>query len=113
MCNTVKDLFLCDHILACQRPKIYSQEFIIASILVLLGSRHGRCRSPIICCNTIPQKTLILHTEMEDHEEKTPVDLGVKRSRIKVILTCSSTLCCNVIIQIVLSLQILYIGGGQ
>ena len=29
-----------------------------------------------------------IHTQMEDKERKTPIDFGVKRSKVKVIVTC-------------------------
>ena len=37
----------------------------------------------------LPQTTnFILHTQIEDRERKTPIDFGVKMSKVKVIVTC-------------------------
>ena len=42
---------------------------------------------------------------MQDDGRKTPIDFMVKKSKVKVILTYSATLCCNAMTQTVFSLQ--------
>ena len=52
-------------------------------------SNHSVC--PSVClstlrCNAITQK--VFNLEMEDKKRKTPIDFGVNRSKVKVIVTC-------------------------
>ena len=49
---------------------------------------------------------LILHTQMEDKERKTPIDFEVKRSKVK--LTNSATRCCTAITKKVVNYQTWY-----
>ena len=49
--------------------------------------------------NSFDSTDLILHTQKKDNENKIPIDFGVKRSKVKVILTYSATLCCNTLTQ--------------
>ena len=59
-------------------------------------SNHFVCLSVCLStlrCNAMTQRSVqprdfILHTQMEDKERKTPIDFGVKRSKVKVIVTC-------------------------
>ena len=64
-------------------------------------------------CNT---SVLSLQTWYFIHRWKTLIDIGTKRSKVKVKLTYSAMLCCKPITQTVLSLQTWYtsyIDGGQ
>ena len=75
----------------------YSNHFVCLS--VRLSVRLSVCLSvcpsvglSTLCCNAITQTVFDLQTSyFIDKERKTPIDFGVKRSKVKVIVTCFRT----------------------